>query len=171
MNRRGQYSWTEESVMQFLSTFEPATLADYMAHAGLNDSTAGKRLIRAWDQKLIYIAGWLASKSGQALATYAIGGLPDAPRPKPKSGVERAKASYQNATADEASRRAYYAKKKVYLAGKMADAEYAERHRKYMREWVANKQFEIRGGPAPSKCPLPRPAFYRNIFNELRAAA
>ena len=120
---------TEESVLRLLSEFEPLTHRDLQKLVGCTQKAAFERMRRLWDRKLIHIVGHERQAQSIPLPLYAIGSLPDAPRP-PRIPLGERVAKYQKTAkgiaALKRSRKLAVAKKRKL---RESDPAYAEKLR------------------------------------------
>ena len=129
-----------EALLRLLSEFSPLSHWDVAELAWIKPKTAYLRLWQMWDAKILHIAHWQPGKGrGRPTPFYAIGGCEDATRPKPldKNDLQRAYRSTKHG-ADVRKRHEAVSNAKT-LKRRQTDPVYAEKIRRYQREWAARK--------------------------------
>lgn len=130
-----------EALLRLLSEFSPLSHWDVAELTGANPKTAYQRLSNMWDAKILHIPHWQRGKGrGQPTPFYAIGCCEDAPRPTPLTKAERQRNHRSSPHGKAVKKRHEAISNAKTLRRRQTDPVYAEKIRRYQREW-ANKKF------------------------------
>lgn len=136
---RSSFNRGEEEVLLHISMFEPITYQDHAEMFGIKLNAAHNRISRMWDKKLIHIVKWERNLGGGLpMPYYALGCLPDAPKPKAISHTEASRNYRQNCDKVKEKERRQKSSRTRNERIKN-DPEYGEKWRAYKRDWLRKK--------------------------------
>ncbi len=159
----------DEPILRALSEFSPQSIAQLADNLGWKIKRVEWYIRRMYAAKLLYVAVYpRVYTHGMPTPHYAIGNCKDARRPPKSDEKERSAMNYQKMKSDpalyERRLRMQFESMKKRIA---KNPELAERVKRQQREYSRRK----RGTTHihfMAECPIPRPAFYKNIFEDAR---
>lgn len=129
-----------EATLRLLSEFSPLSHWDVAEITGVNPKMAYQRLWKLWDAKTLHVAHWQRGKGrGAPVPFYAIGSCPDAPKLKPLTKAERQRKHRSTPHGQAVKKRHEAISNAKTLKRRQTDPVYAEKIRRYQREWAQRK--------------------------------
>ena len=164
--------YLEERVLRVLSETGPISAREYRELMGIGSATADRHMKELHRRGVLHVFARRRNSHSQTPVYYP-GRLPDAKyHPKLTTKEKRANYYYRMKAERPEEWAAKVKRSNQQLVERIkSDPELLARRRKTNADWAARKRAELRGGPAPSKCPIPRPKAYRNIFDDMKDAA
>lgn len=159
----------DEPILRSLSDLSPLSAHDLAESLGWKIGRVKWHLARMHKAGTLHVAGWIRIiATGPQTPMYAIGRHTDAPRPRKIDRVEWSANRWRSIKADPVRLAAERERaKEIYHDRRKHDPAVIAARLAACAKWRAKQ----RGGPAPTKCPIPRPKAYRNIFEDQRTAA
>lgn len=166
-------AYLEERIMRVISETGPISPAEFSAITGTPKSTVNRWFARVEDQCRFHVWDRRYNSKGTQTPIYYFGNLPNARYRKTLTKAQRVKAYTDKMKAEQPEEwKARVKRSNKKLADRVkTDPEYAEQRRKQKAASAARYRVKKLGAPAPTKCPIPRPKAYRNIFEDQRTAA